>query len=60
MVYTKDMLLADPPTHDKVGMDRRAVTREDAGLDSEPPVWLEETVARERALRRSTDRSRRA
>ena len=60
MIYTKDMLLADPPTKDEYGMDRRAVTREDSGLDSATPVRLEETVARESAERRRTDRSRRA
>jgi NADH-quinone oxidoreductase subunit I len=60
MVYTKDMLLADPPTHDQYGMNRRAVTRGDAGLDSPAPVWLEETVARESRSRRETDRSTRA
>ena len=52
MIYTKDMLLADPPTNDQYGMNRRAVTRTDAGLDSPVPVWLEETVAREREERR--------
>jgi NADH-quinone oxidoreductase subunit I len=60
MIYTKDMLLADPPTKDQYGVNRRAVTRDDAGLDSATPVWLEETVARESAQRRRTDRSRRS
>ena len=60
MIYTKDMLLADPPTSDQYGMDRRAPTRGDDGLDSPTPVWLEETVAREASQRRRTDRSRRA
>jgi NADH-quinone oxidoreductase subunit I len=60
MIYTKDMLLADPPTTDAYGMDRRAVTLEDPALDSPVPVWLEQTVARERAERRASDRSRRA
>jgi formate hydrogenlyase subunit 6/NADH:ubiquinone oxidoreductase subunit I len=60
MVYTKDMLLADPPTRDSHGMNRRAVTRDDAGLDSATPVWLEETVRRESSDRRRTDRSTRA
>ncbi|MCW2928165.1 MAG: NADH-quinone oxidoreductase, chain [Thermoleophilia bacterium] len=55
MVYTKDMLLADPPTKDKHGMNLRAVTRPEADLDSALPVWLEETVAREREQRWSTD-----
>ena len=55
MVYTKDMLLADPVTKDAVGMNRRAVTRTDGGLDSPVPTWLEETVAREAAERSSTD-----
>lgn len=59
MIYTKGMLLADPPTSDSFGMDRRAVTNEQEGLDSPTPVWLEETVAREQAARRATDRSRR-
>ena len=60
MIYTKDMLLADPPTSDQYGMDRRAPTREGEGLDSPVPVWLEETVTREGVERRRTDRSRRA
>jgi formate hydrogenlyase subunit 6/NADH:ubiquinone oxidoreductase subunit I len=60
MIYTKDMLLADPPTKDEYGMDRRAITRSEAGLDSPTPVWLEETVARESEQRRRTDRSRRS
>ena len=55
MVYTKDMLLADPPVEDAVGMSRRAVTLEGDGLDSPVPVWLEETVARERAERAATE-----
>jgi len=55
MVYTKDMLLADPVTKDAVGMNRRAVTRDEDGLDSPTPVWLEETVAREAASRAETD-----
>jgi formate hydrogenlyase subunit 6/NADH:ubiquinone oxidoreductase subunit I len=59
MIYTKDMLLADPPTHDEYGMNRRAVTREDEGLDAPTPVWLEETVRREYVERRRTDRSTR-
>ena len=54
MIYTKDMLLADPPTKDEYGMNRRAETREGDGLDSELPVWLEETVAREQAERRES------
>lgn len=57
MVYTKHMLLEDPPVKDKYGMNRRAVTREDKGLDSPLPVWLEETVAREQAQRLESEGS---
>lgn len=60
MIYTKDMLLADPPTSDQYGMDRRAATRTEAELDSPVPVWLEETVARERAAREATSGKGRA
>ena len=55
MVYTKNMLLEDPPTKDQYGMNRRANTRPEADLDSPLPVWLEETVSREQAERKATD-----
>ena len=57
MIYTKSMLLADPPTSDRYGMNRRAVTLAGEGLDSTLPVWLEETVARESGERSSSDPS---
>ena len=47
MIYTKDMLLADAPVKDSVGRSRRAVVNTAEGLDTPPPVWLEETIARE-------------
>ena len=55
MIYTKSMLLADPPTSDQYGMNRRAVTLQGDGLDSPLPVWLEETVTREQGERSSTE-----
>ncbi|MEO6867761.1 MAG: NADH-quinone oxidoreductase subunit NuoI [Gaiellales bacterium] len=55
MIYTKSMLLADPPTKDHHGLNVRANTRQDPDLDSPVPVWLEETVLREQAQRRATD-----
>lgn len=53
MVYTKNMLLADPPKKDQYGMNRQAVTRPEAELDSAAPVWLEETIMREQEQRNS-------
>lgn len=58
MIYTKDMLLADPPTRDKYGMNRRGPTNQAEGLDSPTPVWLEETVSRESAQRSAEDPTR--